>query len=80
MRGFGEFERAGNKRDVRRRQVVPEMLGELRDLGHGYARRTPGSGSRGATVAAVYSCGGMIGAVLFSISMPILPAAIPFIG
>ena len=34
MRGFGELECAADERDVRGGEVVPQVLGELRDLGH----------------------------------------------
>ena len=34
MRGVGELERALDERDVRRRQVIAEVSGELRDLRH----------------------------------------------
>jgi hypothetical protein len=37
VRGLGELERALDERDVGRRQVVAEMSGELRDLGHAVA-------------------------------------------
>ena len=34
VRGLGEFERALDERDVRRRQVMAEVSGEFRDFRH----------------------------------------------
>jgi hypothetical protein len=34
MGGIGELERALDERDIRRRQVIAEVSGELRDFRH----------------------------------------------
>ena len=69
MGGVGELERALDERDIRRRQVIAEMSGELRDFRH--ASFAAGCGrSRSAR------CAGLPAAAFSSISMPTLPAAI----
>ena len=65
VRGLGELECALDERDVGRRQVVAEVPGEFGNLGH--ARLRPVCDAVTAST---------VGAILVSISMPTLPAAI----
>ena len=60
---LGELERALDERDVRRRQVMAEVSGELRDFRHA---SSPARSDRALRQLCAFS----------SISMPILPAAI----
>jgi hypothetical protein len=39
--GLGELERARDERDIGSGQIVPQVLGELRDLGHTYLSSKP---------------------------------------